>query len=286
MASGSNYKLLIEAQLDPSKVQSQIQALSSKSVLLIQTQFNQADFTKFQDELNRIKEVASSIGKITLFGDQQGGINKAVVEYQDALGNTAKEFITINDQVKITQTYTENLAKDQQQINSLLEKQAALQAKNADEMDRAALGADKFLARAQNLPQTPSVQAAIGKAQEIKVAVAQGDLEKVRELNREFEIMKAEVSSNTTGFALWKQEIADAVVNMAKMAVTSGLVFAAFSQLREGFQYLVDLDKELTNIQLVTGQSYESVAKLGQGYNQLGKEMGATTLEITKGKII
>ena len=48
---------------------------------------------------------------------------------------------------------------------------------------------------------------------------------------------------------------------------------------------LVDLNKELTNIQLVTGQTDQEVAKLGVGYNNLAKEMGATTLEVTKGSL-
>src|SRR5690349_7591247 len=99
----NNYKLLLEAQLDPKKVEAQIKALSDKSVMLIKTQFNQSDFKKFEGELAKIAgEFGNKIGKISLFGDKSGGINKAMVEYTDALGNAVKENILINKEVKST----------------------------------------------------------------------------------------------------------------------------------------------------------------------------------------
>lgn len=43
------------------------------------------------------------------------------------------------------------------------------------------------------------------------------------------------------------------------------------------------LDKAFTDIQLVTGDTKEGTAQLAQEYNQLAKEMGATTLEVAEG---
>ena len=44
-----------------------------------------------------------------------------------------------------------------------------------------------------------------------------------------------------------------------------------------------ELDKAFTDIQLVTGDTKEGTAQLAQEYNQLAKEMGATTLEVAEG---
>lgn len=68
-------------------------------------------------------------------------------------------------------------------------------------------------------------------------------------------------------------------------AATLGLMYGALNQLRQGVQYIKDLDKELTNVQVVTGMSQESVEELARGYNGLAKEMGVTTLEVAKGSL-
>lgn len=68
-------------------------------------------------------------------------------------------------------------------------------------------------------------------------------------------------------------------------AGTLGLLYGALNQLRMGVQYIKDLDKELTNVQVVTGMSETAVNSLAMGYNSLAKEMGVTTLEVAKGSL-
>lgn len=283
--AGNNYRLMLEAQLDPAKVQAQINALSNKSVLNIKMNFAQNDMTKFEAELEKIKAKASSIGKVTLFGDEKGGIARATIEYKDALGNVVQEYVQINDKVAITQKYTENLAKDEKEINNLLQKRLALNAKQADEMEKAAHQADLFLAKSQNLAKTPSVQATIGKAQEIKIAVSEGDINKVRTLNKEFAVLKASLQTGRTGLDSWSEGMRNAIKQTIEYATSIGLVYGALSQLKQGIQYLSDLDKEMTNIQIVTGSTDEEMANLSMRYNDLAKNLGATTIEVAKGSL-
>lgn len=283
--AGNNYRLMIEAQLDPAKIQAQINALSNKSVLNIKMNFAQGDMTKFEAELEKIRAKASSVGKITLFGDDKGGIARATVEYKDALGNVVQEYVQINDQVKITQKYTEDLAKDEKEINNLIQKRAGLNAKQADEMERAAHQADLFLAKSQNLNKTASVQATIGKAQEIKVAVSEGDINKVRTLNKEFSTLKASLQTGRTGLDSWSEGMKNALKQTIEYATSIGLVYGALNQLKEGIQYLTELDKEMTSIQLVTGETDDEIASLSLGYNNLAKSLGATTLEVARGSL-
>ena len=58
--AGNNYKLLIQAQLDPSKIQAEIKALSGKSVLLVRTEFKQDDFAKFEKKLEEVTKSGKS----------------------------------------------------------------------------------------------------------------------------------------------------------------------------------------------------------------------------------
>ena len=280
--AGNNYKLLLEAQLDPSKIQAQINALSNKNIFNIKMNFTENDMAKFEAELEKIKSEASSVGKITLFGDDKGGINRAVIEYKDALGNIVQAYKEINPKVEITQKYTENIAKDEKEINNILQKRAFLNAKQADEMEKAAKQADLFLSKSQNLAKTQSVQATISKANELKVAVSEGDIGKVRKLKDEFDLLKASLQTGRTGLDSWSEGIRNALKQTIEYATSVGLVYGALNQLKEGIQYLKDLDKEMTNVQIVTGATDEEIANLSFQYNGLAKELGSTTLEVAR----
>ena len=49
---------------------------------------------------------------------------------------------------------------------------------------------------------------------------------------------------------------------------------------RRVIQTAVDLDAQLTDLRMVTGDSYEEAARLVSGYNELAKELGATTTSV------
>ena len=80
-------------------------------------------------------------------------------------------------------------------------------------------------------------------------------------------------------------EMSAVIRRTLESAATLGLMYGALNQLRQGVQYIKDLDKELTNVQVVTGMSQESVENLATGYNNLAQEMGVTTLEVAKGSL-
>lgn len=49
---------------------------------------------------------------------------------------------------------------------------------------------------------------------------------------------------------------------------------------RRVIQTAVDLDAQLTDLRMVTGDSYEEAARLVSGYNELARELGATTTQV------
>jgi hypothetical protein len=284
--AGNNYRIYLESLLDTSKVEAQIKALSSKSVLQLRTTFDKTDMDKFNRALEDIKTRAASIGKISLFGDQEtGNIRRAVIEYKDALGNVVKEYVSINNEAKVNQVYVEDVARDHQEINRILEKRLGLSKKQTDEMERAAHQADLFLAKSKNLASTDSVRAATSKAQEIKVAVVEGDIAKVRKLRDEFALLKASLQTGRTGLDSWSEGMRNAIKQTIEYATSIGLVYGALNQLKQGIGYIKELNKELTNIQIVTGFDDSAISDLSMQYNGLAKEIGATTLEVTKGSL-
>lgn len=77
--------------------------------------------------------------------------------------------------------------------------------------------------------------------------------------------------------------ISDTLKNFMKFT----LYYAAVNKLRQGVQLAIDTMKELdaafTDIRLVTGGTVDETNKLAQEYNQLAKEMGATTKDVAEG---
>lgn len=283
--ANNNYRLYLEAKLDPKKLQTEITNLSTKNILFLKVDYRKGDFAKFEQELAKIKSQAASLEKVTLFGDDKGGINKAIVQYKDVLGNIVKQTVDINSKVKITQTYTENLVKDEREINRLLERRMALTAKQKDEMAKASLNAEKFIARSQNLQQTKEVSAAVAKAQEIKVAVSKGDINAVRQLNDEFAVLKARLTTGRTGLDSWVGGLKNAIKQTVEYSISIGLIYGALNKIKEGITFISELDGQMNKVRLVTGMTNEEVADLAISYNGLAKELGATTNQVAAGSL-
>lgn len=93
------------------------------------------------------------------------------------------------------------------------------------------------------------------------------------------------LKDTTRAASSFSAEMGAVIRRTLESAATLGLMYGALNQLRQGIQYIKDLDKELTNVQVVTGMSQESVEDLAMGYNGLAKEMGVTTLEVAKGSL-
>lgn len=62
------------------------------------------------------------------------------------------------------------------------------------------------------------------------------------------------------------------------------LLHQAFSMLERAAKQMIstaaELDKQLTDLRMVTGQNYEDASRLVDSYNQLAKELGATTEQV------
>ena len=76
-----------------------------------------------------------------------------------------------------------------------------------------------------------------------------------------------------------------AIKKVAVWMLATQAVYGSLRKLEEGVQFIKDLNVELTNAQVVTGMTNEEIEKLGVRYNQLAKEMGATTVEVAQGSL-
>jgi len=263
--AGSQYKLLIEGELSTKNVQAKIDALNKKTRLTLNFVWDKTDLAKLQNQLAELTAKGNTIGKIKLFENDKGGINRAVIEYTNQMGQVEKITRDINTNVKITKERQIDNNKALAEYNKLQKDIARQSAKQADEMAKAAQNADKFLAKAQGMAQTSNVKAAVGKAQEIKVAVTDKDIAKVRELSNQFEILNQKTIGAKSSMASWTDGMKNAMRQTLEYSVSVGLLYGALAQLKDGIQYVTDLNKELTNIQLLQAegaQTDEQIADL------------------------
>jgi len=93
------------------------------------------------------------------------------------------------------------------------------------------------------------------------------------------------VQGSTTAVKTWTDGIGNAISRTLQYATSVGLVYGALNQLKQGLQYIKDLNKEMVSIQMVTGGTDSEISSLANGYNNLAKEMGTTTLEVAKGSL-
>jgi hypothetical protein len=68
-------------------------------------------------------------------------------------------------------------------------------------------------------------------------------------------------------------------------ATAMTVLYGSLRKFQEGIQYITDLNTEMTNIQIVTGDTDAQVSKLAGDYNELAKKLGVTTLEVAKGNL-
>lgn len=260
---GNNYNLVLNATIDPKSLQASIKAQNDKNVVIIKAQIDPKFKQQFDSVLSDIQAKAKSINLIKF---SESG-NKAIVDYTNQLNQSVKATITMGKELKISETVTKNLAKE------------------ASEMARAYQNAAKFLEKSKGYSPSSKLSDATSTAKGIQNAVIAGNIDEVRKLTSELNIQKTAFTGVAQGVRSWTDGMMQSIKTTAQYALSIGLVYGALNQLREGIQYVKELNKELTNIQLVTGQEDSEIAKLAVDYNDLAKTMGATTIEVAKGSL-
>jgi len=323
--AGNNYKLLIQAEIDAKAALAKVKADALKETIRLNVKIDLGDTGKAISGIDTIKqrfqEIKNTTDKIATMSAKKnplGIIDQYTLKYMDELKNKYTEVYkliskpvtkTVVDPITFKETQRtemvsewektetivdgvaarqKELERSQKEQNKALEQTAKLRAKELDEMEKAAKQADLFLAKSKNLASTPSVQAAIGKANELKAAVSEGDIAKVRKLKDELDLAKAALQTGRTGLDSWSEGMRNAIKQTIEYATSVGLVYGALRQLQEGVQYVKELNKELTNIQVLQiegAKTDQEIANLSMQYNDLAKSLGSTTIEVTRGSV-
>ena len=104
--------------------------------------------------------------------------------------------------------------------------------------------------------------------------------------NRQLGIMKQQTNElkNQKGQSSGiSKSLGDGLKNILQYLLVYQAIGKIQQGVREAIQTVKDLDKAFTDIRLVTGQSKSEINDLAKEYNQLAREMGATTQQVAEG---
>lgn len=77
-------------------------------------------------------------------------------------------------------------------------------------------------------------------------------------------------------------EMAETMGNTIKWGISSSIFNNITSAIQQAFYYAKDLDRQLTNIRIVTGDSADQMERFAKTANETAKELGRSTLDYTK----
>lgn len=264
----TEYKLKIGALFDDKNLKAQIEAQNGKYTLLVNTKLDKKGVDEFNKIIEGLNSRAKEGVKLTFSKDEFGNATKAVAQFTDKMNNAVTTTINLGEKLTVTERIAQNFAKD------------------AKELERASATAQKFLDKTESMTKTSAVLRGRGLAEDIKSAVAVGDIDKVRQLKQELANVNVEVSKGGNALTKWAAGLGRAIKQTVQYATSIGLVYGALKQLKDGIAFVSQLNKEMTNIQLLQAegaQTNEQIADLALQYNDLAKAMGATTIEVAQG---
>jgi len=102
--------------------------------------------------------------------------------------------------------------------------------------------------------------------------------------------LKNEVTKTNEGFRTTTASTDNFATSMGKVigkialwGVATGILYGSLKRIQEGVQFIKDLNQEMTNIGLVSGQTTSQLSGMASQFNSMAKELGATTLDMAEG---
>lgn len=82
------------------------------------------------------------------------------------------------------------------------------------------------------------------------------------------------------------KEFTTTLANAARWQISSSVLHGLMGSMQSAYRYAQDLNKSLTDIRIVAGQSADQMARFAQQANAAAKQLSATTLEYTNASLI
>ena len=126
------------------------------------------------------------------------------------------------------------------------------------------------------------VQKLAGETQDL-INTTRAGTDVTKELKNSYGALDTEIKNVDTSNKSFGKTISDNIKKVFQWAVATGAIYGSLRQIKEGIQYITDLNTEMTNIGLVTGQTTKELSGMTTEFNSMAKSLGTTTLEVASG---
>ena len=107
----------------------------------------------------------------------------------------------------------------------------------------------------------------------------------LQRINTSMGIYKKEVQDASKFTNVFGQSIFEAGKKFASWLVIGNTIMGAIRVIRDGIQFVIDLDNAMNQLRIVMNLTSDQAIELGRNYNSLAKEMSVTTTEIAKAAV-
>jgi len=186
-------------------------------------------------------------------------------------GKVAKVHGTIVDNLEKQNILTESFRIKQQQLSNQVDRFVKL---NKEYIDKGGLSQEYA-----NLEQ--AIKKIDPTSKDFNNILATQRL-RFQELNKEVDIYKKQADEATRFTTIFGERILEAGKKFITWYVIGNVIVTVLRQIREGIAFVKELDKDLTQVSMLTGQTREETRDLALEYARLGAEMAKTVSEISK----
>jgi len=212
----------------------------------------------------------------------QPGMIKAIVKYTDEAGRAREETLrwrySLDELGNLGVEQLDKVTKSTMDY-AKVEKELASSMKQVEDARASTVGRKQNVAEVQKVLDLSNQLETATKSAKLPGAT-QGDIQKVRDLGQSLSVAKSEMGNLGKDTLTFGNAFKIALERITQWGLATAVIYGSLRQLKEGIQYVKDLNKALTDVQVVSGQSAEKVSMLADSYNKLARELGATTLQI------
>jgi len=285
--------------------------VKSKPIKL-NTVIGQINTSQAQSAIDAIQQKAQSIDKIVIksktyvnsLGKEWKEPIAMITTYTDKLGVSVTKTQKLVDGMRNNTKYTPKGGLGESTTSTIdIKAQTRMVEQEYNKrlqiMENANKKAQEWSSRAQNMSkkEQEAIQAQSAKVQDLttryEARLRVGGSGKIIYGQFEKENEKLNQLINTTkkgaiGIQSWADNIKRAFVQSISYATSLGVLRMAQQALNQAIRYAIELNKEMVNIQILQvegAQTPQEINSLAQSFNNLAKEMGATTIEIAQGSV-
>ena len=240
---------------------------------------------KLREAAEKLRQDIGRPVDIKIRADEQAKVYQLVVKTTNALnqqvtttyqldvvtGKVAKVHGTIVDNLEKQNILTESFRIKQQQLSNQVDRFVKL---NKEYIDKGGLSQEYA-----NLEQ--AIKKIDPTSKDFNNILATQRL-RFQELNKEVDIYKKQADEATRFTTIFGERILEAGKKFLTWYVIGNVIVTVLHQIREGIAFVKELDKDLTQVSMLTGQTREETRDLALEYARLGAEMAKTVSEISK----